>query len=162
MQKRKGSKYWPADDAKVIGQELIPQYHSHLAEATIIYVFVEKMKDKGKVALAKLKPASAMEDYLGTVDFVMEINDETWKNLTPDQRTALVDHELCHGVSDVNDEGGITYGTKGHDVEEFFAIIERRGLWAPDLETFAAVMAEQLPLELTGGKKTTGKYRGGV
>lgn len=148
---KKAEKYWPAENAKTLGEELIPKYHPHLSEATIVYVFIEKMKSKGRDTLGKMKAASAMEDYFGDVDYVMIINDARWGGLSVDQKIALVDHELCHAVRKIHEKTGeASFSVRGHDVEEFREIVARRGLWEPSLEEFAGVLAEQLPLPLTG------------
>lgn len=67
----------------------------------------------------KLKPLLD-DDYA----FLICIAADTWPGLTAAQRTAVVDHELCHCV--VDSDGPTTIG---HDYEEFAAIIERHGLW---------------------------------
>jgi hypothetical protein len=64
------------------------------------------------------------------------------------QRTALLDHELCHaavkldkhGETTVDARGRVIYRTRKHDLEEFSSIVERHGLWTSDLERFAAAL----------------------
>jgi len=48
-------------------------------------------------------------------DIVILLNYEAWEELTSAQRTALLDHELYHGVQ------------RAHDIGEFGEILERRG-----------------------------------
>ena len=141
------SKYWPAEEAKTLAQTvLIPTHHPRLAQAQIAYLFVESLTRKGKELLAKIKKAGALERYLGEVDYVLIVNYEAWQHLTDAQRRALIDHELCHCTVTSDKSGKPRYGLRGHDLEEFTEIVERHGLWQVDVEDFAAVVQQQLPL----------------
>ena len=142
----KGDKYWPAVEVESIAKELIPQHHEVLAEANISYVFVEKMRSKGRESLGKLKLTSALENHMSGMDYVMFVNDETWKHLSKGQKVALVDHELCHGDGQRTSTGEMVYGIRNHDLEEFTEVVKRHGLWEPTLEHFAGVVGEQMPL----------------
>jgi hypothetical protein len=64
------------------------------------------------------------------------------------QRVALVDHELCHFGREEDDKGNRSWVLVSHDIEEFKGIVERWGLWRPDLVVFsgAVVHAHQLGL----------------
>lgn len=60
--------------------------------------------------------------------FLITIAKDIWMQLDSEKRHALVDHELCHcGIS------GEKICMLPHDVEDFTAIVRRRGLWTPDL-----------------------------
>lgn len=140
--------YEIAEDAKPIGAELIKQFHPHLLGMSIplLYIFRSKAAESnGKTVLGKAKRVSGMnaflayrhlveegEDYPPLV-FVIELAKDYWYHLTPEQRVALVDHELCHFGPD---------GMRAHDVEEFREVIDRHGLWRPDLEKMALTMAQ--------------------
>ena len=89
---------------------------------------------------------------------------EFWQNedVSDLQRDALLDHELCHaevkldrvtGEPLEDERGRICWRLRGHDVEEFAAIISRRGIWKRDLEHFFAAHrlrenGEQKPLPI--------------
>ena len=144
----RGSKYWPADEVREIATtDVIPNYHEELSEADIAYLFVEEIKAKGRVCFAKTKTASHVERYFGDVDYVMIVNHVEWKGFNDDQRRALVDHELCHCLVETGDDGELKFKIRGHDLEEFKEIVERHGMWQPDVEEFASVVRQlELPI----------------
>lgn len=149
--------YALAQEAQALGEELIPKYHPHLVTVRVEYVFNEApMKTKGKELLARAKKKSGLDAFLfapPTEDepkpfFVIEINKQAWDVLNKKQKRALVDHELCHCLWDV--EKGLYMRT--HDVEEFSEIIKRHGLWQPDVQLFAEIAVKhvkqlELPIE---------------
>lgn len=152
--------YALAQEAQVLGEELIPKYHPHLATVRVEYVFNEApMKSKGKELFARAKKKSGLDAFLfapPTEDepkpfFVIEINKQAWDVLNKKQKRALVDHELCHCLWDV--EKGLYMRT--HDVEEFSEIIKRHGLWQPDVQLFAEIAVKhvkQLELPIPDGE----------
>jgi hypothetical protein len=127
-----GEAFQTADQPQAIARALIHGYHTHLGQASIAYLYREQLERGGRVRLGVAQRASAKLRYLSEFDFILEFNWQTWNALSPPQRIALVDHELCHCVRD--DEG--RYGMRRHDVEEFSEIVGRWGLWTPDLRMF--------------------------
>ena len=121
--------YWDAEAVQLIAEEkVIPQWHPQLKDAKIQYVFTEEMKHRGRVILAKIKAgASAFEKYLCGASLVLMVNSVKWKTLTPEKRCALIDHEFCHVYAEPKDTGEKVYKMRGHDIEEFNAIVERHG-----------------------------------
>jgi len=164
--------YSMAQEAKSIGDDLIPKYHDHLRNVRIEYVFNDAViKTKGKDVLGRAKKKSGLDAFLAadtTNDpepfFVIEISKPAWDLLDAKQKKALVDHELCHCLWDV--DKGIFMRT--HDVEEFSEIIKRHGLWQPDVELFATIAAKHvkqinLPMDEPDVRKaaaTNGNGRG--
>lgn len=151
--------YRPAVTAKKIGDELIGKHHPDLVTAGvhIEYVFrSDTAKSKGKDVWGKARKVSGLNAYLAgdaaegdEVEdfFVIELSEPVWGDLNDAGRRALVDHELSHCRIVWDDEGemdGIAIAS--HDVEEFAAVIERHGLWRPDVEHFVQRAAGQLSL----------------
>lgn len=149
-------RWWRADDVKAIADELVPQYHQHLANQVVLYVFRSKASESnGVVELGKAKRVTGLNAYLayrefldeeGIEDvapasfFLIEIAHDWWPKLEPWQRVALVDHGLCHCSPEET--------IRAHDVEEFREVIERHGLWRPVLKAFAESAAEALADEV--------------
>lgn len=77
-------------------------------------------------------------DFSNPADFfLISIWYEGWVNMTPEQRRALIDHELCHCIVEEDEETGNTkLGMRGHDIEEFNEIVSRHGFWRPEVQTF--------------------------
>ncbi|MEN6537360.1 MAG: putative metallopeptidase [Bryobacteraceae bacterium] len=78
------------------------------------------------------------EGYSELMDgFAICIHDEAWADLSEHHRVALMDHELCHcEVETVETEFGfkLVCKMKGHDVEEFYEVIERHGDWMGEVK----------------------------
>jgi hypothetical protein len=142
--------FWKADEVKAIAESLIEEFHEHIADLTVLYVFrSEHAEEAGKVVLGKAKKVTGLNAYLAwrhlaeeesgsavASFYVVEIAHDTWCALTGPQRIALVDHELSHIGPD---------GIVSHDIEEFRGVIERHGLWRPALEEFIEA-SKQVPL----------------
>lgn len=156
--------YSPAPEAEAIARELIADYHPHLETQRVDLIFrSEAAKKHGKFQLGAARKVSGLPAYLdhaasqraqgrlgrhvgpplGCEDFfVIELAQPEWEHLTPAQRRALVDHELCHLGVDEDGNSSIV----SHDVEEFGAVLERHGLWEPDVSQFIRAGARQLGL----------------
>lgn len=150
---RKPKKVGPTDyaessEAAAIASALIEKHHDHLAKATIRYLEARTAGSRhGKPLAGKALKMSGLLKHFGKADFIIVLDREHWGAMTPEQRAALVDHELCHCGVKHTDAGEVRYSIKGHDVEEFKAIIERHGLWQLDLVDFARPLQELLPLK---------------
>ena len=83
----------------------------------------------------------------GVVFGVVEIAWPIWTGLMDHQQVALVDHELCHFRIDWDAEPP-ALKLKGHDFEEFAAVIRRRGLWSSAARLAANAMAEELAIAI--------------
>lgn len=135
--------YQRADQVGEIAHVLIPEVHNELLGARIAYLFKERLRSKGREVGGKASKAGAKLEAIGGVDFVIEVNWWAWRGMTPEQRIALVDHELEHCTKD--DETG-AWTMVPHDVEEFHTIYSRWGAWTMNLRTWASIMP-QLELE---------------
>ena len=153
-------------EAKRIAEELIPQYHGHLLDARMLYLFTTaKRKKCDRVRLGSAKKFSALERFLSSrhfpdakegaielgADFMILFDIEEWQLMKQAQRIALVDHECCHcwRAEKIVKNALVGYWTiRGHSVEEFTEVIQRHGLLWRDVEQMAKVIQQQqLPLE---------------
>ena len=75
---------------------------------------------------------------------------QTWKSeLTDEQKTALVDHELSHCWAVADDYGHVKIKILPHDCEEFFEIARRYGAWSPDVQSLINAAKGQPRLEFS-------------
>lgn len=136
--------------------------HADLVNATILCVFRDKAtRSKGRTVLGKARQVTGLSKFIVTEApdriplFIVEIAEDMWQTLTPEQRLALIDHELSHLYVEQDDLLGWKGGTRGHDLEEFLGVVERHGLWKGDVAAMGALSAsklDQLTFELvTGG-----------
>lgn len=143
--------YSEATEVELVARDIIQEHHPDLRayQHRITYVFrSEAAVSNGKQIWGKARKITGLNAYLargGTPFFVIEIAADIWKDLEPNQKKALVDHELSHCY--VTDEGDLQL--LPHDIEEFGVIVHRWGLWRSDVEDFSK--AVQLHLQLGGG-----------
>src|SRR4030042_518172 len=109
-------------------QELIDNFHERLKDCKIGFVFrSEASVSGGKLVLGttskiteKIKPMLSDE-----LDILIVLAEDEYSRMDSQRRKALIDHELCHIVQNLNTFG---WTTKAHDINEFKEIIERYGL----------------------------------
>ena len=144
---------------------LLPEL-SHLAEARIGWLLrVEAMMKAGRWVLGtcylptvqgSLRPLFDwfMVKEFGDdppLDFLIVLDRSYWLAATDLQREILVYHELMHcghavdkhGVERYDKETGApVYCIRGHDVEEFTAVVERYGIHNQDIAAFVRAAQE--------------------
>jgi len=133
-----GESYVKACGPHSIAKVLTSALHEDIRGALIAVLYRENMGSADRVKLGLATKAGAKLRFFAPVDFVIEINWTAWKTLSPEQKIALVDHELSHCGFDVDKEA---FTLVHHDVEEFGSIVRRWGLWKPDLAKFQLAMA---------------------
>lgn len=150
-------------------RECVEAHHPHLAEAKFALAWQRGMKaDKDdNLTLGRCRKASDLSRELAEYDFIILLNEEAWQELYPDQRKALIDHELTHAQVTLDEDGEVKLDERGrpvwrirrHDIEEFKEIIERHGLYKSDLEAFvkAALAQKKTPLFPEEEKSVAGK-----
>lgn len=132
-------------EVEELARRLIGEHHSHLIEARFAYLEREgEWTSKGDVKLGEARKVTPQMKALVDADFVITINGDAWTKLTPEQREALIDHELSHCSRGEDDKhGNPRWEIDKHDVEEFSAVIRRHGLWKPELVQFGKQVAVQ-------------------
>jgi len=146
------------------------RHHDELADANIALAWQKNVKpDKdGHLVLGKCIKATDLQKEFMIYDFVILLNQMVWEDLefTMDQKSALMDHELCHAAPSEDDEGAQkcderqrrVWRTRKHDIEEFQAVVARHGCYKRDLERFAEALAKKrkTPLFNTPSKEIDG------
>ncbi|MGE5590975.1 MAG: putative metallopeptidase [Bacillota bacterium] len=140
------AKFLESPEAQEIAERLISQYHEHLLEAKIAYAKrYGTWTSKGQTVLGRAVKVSERDKLFHGYDFLVIVNADEWLRLTPEQRVALVDHELCHCQRAVNADGDYVetkdgkpvWTIAGHPVEEFPEIVDRHGAWDANLKLLA-------------------------
>lgn len=139
-----------SDDVIETAQYLIDKYHPHLRYARIGFLFrSEAPVSGGKVTLGRAKLVTAEMKVYANYDFLIWLAKDYYGSMNNEQRTALIDHELCHCWYD-EDEGKASM--RGHDLEEFNVILQRYGFWWKGAEVTAqAVQGHLFPVVLERG-----------
>lgn len=60
-----------------------------------------------------------------------------WDELKPEQREALIFHELRHAAVEYGNDGFPKLALVGHDLEEFDDVVRRYGAWREQVSSFA-------------------------
>ena len=137
-------------------KEVRDMHHGSTKQARIAMAWRLRTKaDKdGHIVLGKCVKVSDLYREYADYDFIIVLNREFYDEptVTKEQRIALIDHEMCHAAPTYNDETGehevdergrYLFRTRSHDVQEFFEIIQRNGLWKRDLQQMAEVIAQK-------------------
>lgn len=126
---------------------LVKAHRPDLADAKIAVAwrYGWKRNKDGQIVLGKCKKASDLDKQFHDMDFVIILNFEAWtEKLTPDQRTALMHHELEHAAISEDQNGNPKKDARGrqmyrvrkHDLEEFRSIVKEYGCYKSDIEDF--------------------------
>lgn len=83
-------------------------------------------------------------------DFLIILDRDFWFAIDDTGREALMFHELMHadqatdqfGAPRFSKETGLpVWRIRGHDIEEFNAVVKRYGAWLPDIQSFISVVS---------------------
>lgn len=145
-------RYWKSNEVRDVARELIEQYHTHLGAESILFIFrSEHAETEGKPipgVSAKLTGRNAYlvrREYLDDAQeapgyvLLVEVAHDLWQKMRAEQRVALVDHLLCRFGIDW-ESGSISL--RAPDVVEYREVIDRHGLWRPEVEELAATLAQ--------------------
>jgi len=139
--------YTEAESVQAIAASLIPTHHPELAGARIAYLFMDQTPKKGGRELAgKASKVSGRWAFMTELDFVLEVAEEKWNEMSESQRQALVDHLLECCTGEEQEDGSLKYSIREPDVHEFSTILQRHGAWNETLQGFCQV-AQQVDLE---------------
>jgi hypothetical protein len=144
------TKFYPAPTVEAVARPLINEFHEHINthKVRIDFLFFDKEKKRngmtvwgyatkiGSLAAFLAGEEDAQDDGSTEPFFVIAIWDVVWRTLNPEQRKALVDHELAHVYAEYDDKGKTKLSLKGHDLEEFYAIFARHGAWRKSILDF--------------------------
>ena len=110
---------------------------------------------------ATIKPTAYRDRVRGAGDVLLTLDAAVWEAKTPDERLALIDHELEHLVIQrdkdeavkSDDHGRPKIKTRPHDYElgGFASVARRHGHHAPEVQSFRAVYDEHRQLLLPWG-----------
>lgn len=145
-------------EAKRVAENIIDNWHPHLRDIKIAYIFKGEETDavptpvkagkSVKYAQASLVPEKYQLLAIDDFKFVIEFSRPIWDRLSLQHQEALIDHELCH--CRWTPEDGCYMAD--HDVEEFRQILTRHGFWRESLKRFieaAQPLFDQPGLQMT-------------
>jgi hypothetical protein len=122
---------WTGASPSVIhfAESLIKEFHPILQEARIAFVFrSEAQKQGSRIILGQCSKVPAkMHPYL-EYDYLIWLSEADYMAMDDLAREALIDHELCHCKLGING-----WTIRPHDIQEFTDVIQRHGIWSPDI-----------------------------
>jgi hypothetical protein len=136
-------------------RKIIEDHHPDLKRARIVLAYREGWRPNadGQVTLAKVqRPNEAMRKLSGA-DAIILLNRQALarNDFSPAMRDALLDHECCHlsesldsqGEPKLDADGNPLFRVRrGHDMEEFVAVVQRHGKWTAALARFAETLSK--------------------
>jgi len=134
--RRTDLKYEECDECETIAKDLFRRFPvplTHAAEAHI--KFLKKLSDKSHY-LGKCSRTTGKWAYLTGYDYVIEVWGDWWDSAQPQEREALLFHELYHIVKGETAQGKVKWGLRRHDVEEFHEVARIYGAWDSSLKHF--------------------------
>lgn len=147
-----GPIFKPAPEAQSIAEALIPEHHESLADFHVpvrcLFRCAKSWRKAGRTVWGTAQLVSGLQAYLAQAPnesiadpnepfFLILVDENAWADMSKANKKALVDHELCHCIVEVDDETGeIKPSIVGHDLEEFNCIVARYGLWKTDVKAF--------------------------
>ena len=114
-------------------EEFLPILEGNIVDhIAIVMKEVKPPKDPTKqVIVGKTAKAPPVMEALGKEDwkFIITLNAGEWEQYTPEQKKAELDHQLCHMVVKVDDNGETKCSLRKPDVVAFQGEIDRHGVW---------------------------------
>jgi Putative phage metallopeptidase len=130
-----------------IARNLISKHHHELADAHFKFLCRNKAAMAGGEKVpGSIKKASPMEKHVcgGECDYIMTVSLDVWNDLSPNQRTALIDHLLTRCVAQEDPKTGeMKYKVRPPQVQEFPEIAERYGTWNDGLVELNACLRDK-------------------
>lgn len=135
--------------------EVRAEQHFDCAEARIALAWRKGLKPNvdGRLILGQCVKLNDLQREMVPFDYVIVLNKEVWEDPEFDRakKLALLDHEMCHTAPALDADGDKVRDTKGrlcwrlrgHDIEEFYGIVERHGCYKRDLQKFAEALRER-------------------
>jgi len=136
---------WKADSDTVdLANRVIKQYRPELSGTEICYIFKEKASKRGgKIIVATARRVSDKDNIIHShegkpeYEFLITIGANAWTSLTPDQKVAVMHHELRHCGYKETKDGDLKPVIIPHDLEEFIDVVETHGFYFRDILDFA-------------------------
>jgi hypothetical protein len=140
--------YRDADIPERLAQPMIQNYHSHLADARIIWLFSTGTKSGASVCPGLLRHAFGRDASGITPDFVVIVAERDWQSRTPDARELFVDELLCSMGQETNQTSGADkYVINKPDVSLYLAAVKRHGLHTTEQRQVGRIILD-LPQQL--------------
>lgn len=133
-------------------EEVRKKWHQETADARVVLAWKldTKPDQDDRIVLGRCVPVGDLQKELIDYDFIITLNKEVWEDqkFDADKKRALLDHEMSHiapvydgeGKNKVDSRNRRVWRTRGHDIEEFSAVVERHGTYKHDLERFAEAL----------------------
>lgn len=138
----KKAEYRDAPDVQEIAEKVIEELgliDAGFARIKYLFKVSEKSTYNGKCALA-----GAKWKHLTGFDYVVEVWSKFWDDSTPEQKRALLYHELLH-VERTETKRGTKWVIRDHPVEAFPEEVQQFGAWTPQLQNLAEILESKKP-----------------
>lgn len=119
--------YRAAPELGSLARQLIKEYHPHLSDASIGYMFRSgRWLERGATRLGQALIAPPVWRSITGYDLVLVVNEEAFKAQTADRQMAMLDNLLCYFDQPVTGQDGCKYKRRAPDIVEFSDVVRRR------------------------------------
>jgi hypothetical protein len=139
--------YYEAPEVRDIAEDLIPEFHGTLRDATFEYCFQTREDETSVIQpprsidaqkFGRVQAMGAPDQKMRHLHFRMFINGNWWEHASAEQREASVDALLCRCWLKEGKPVIMPYEFKGMVAE-----VKRRGAWSKELADFEAARSQQ-------------------
>ncbi len=114
-------------------KEMIKENNIDIGSAKICGLMVSP--NINKTTAGRCIKAGKELKFFSNYDYIIEISQEYWDNLTEQAKKILILHELMHIDIRYTKQGKEIFGIKSHDVEDFAVLLEKYGLnWLKEIK----------------------------
>lgn len=136
-----------SEEVKEIADQLINtiEDHSHLTDANIAFLFTDEQPPDGNADAVQWGVSKRVPPEVRSVsgyDFTIVINEFVWMALSDEEKEALVDHQLSFCWFKETKKDGKKPVIVNPNVNEFVAVIGRRGFWRPQLQHLKEIVQQ--------------------
>lgn len=115
-----------SEDLKVYANKIADKNKLDFKGAKIEYIFVSPYISKS--IIGKCSKPKDMYRIWFDADYIIEISEGIWNQLTDDQKEYIMEHELRHINPIANDKtGDYKYAIRKHDITDFWEMNDKYG-----------------------------------
>lgn len=132
---QKEEKFTSADEIIPMANKLITQFHPHLINAKISYMFRGgKWNKNNRPVVGDVKLMSPYYRKLTGLDFGIVLNKKLWYSTTRvKQKEAMLDHLLSYCYFSEDKQGNPIWKKVAPTIHEFPEVVARNGAYSPDV-----------------------------
>jgi len=123
IRRRDMPEYEISREVEAVARPLIEANHRHLLTARITFLFRDRAwkTPENRTILGRAAKRNELDKVLSEreEDFIIIIAKPTWERMTDEEKSQVVDHELCHCSVLISNSGVRKWMLRKHPIEDF-------------------------------------------